>query len=184
MAKFDFAGEIAKTKAKMADKKLNAIILAPSGGGKSSLCGTIGLPTLMLYCSAEQHGPQAAEAFATGAVTAMCIDEDRTPDQALEFLHAVLDDADFLSSFEAIAVDSATSLERLIKGTTDFTSRCLTDKGKINSFAESGALSAMFGDIINKLQLSGKHTMMTLALDVKAVDGESGEILELSLIHI
>jgi hypothetical protein len=178
MSKFDFSAEIAKAKAKLADKKLNLIVLGPSGSGKSSLCGTMGVSTLFLYCASETHGPDAAATYATGDVTPICLNDARDPDQALEFLNAILDDAEFLSGFEAIAVDSASGLERILKDSTEFKTGCMTDKGKINKFLESDVLSAMFDKIIKKMQATGKHTVMTLALDVKALDSDSGEILE------
>jgi hypothetical protein len=178
MSKFDYAAEIAKAKAKMADKKVNLIVLGPSGAGKSSLCGTFGVPTLFLFCASETHGPDAASTRATGEVTPICLNSDKTPDQAFEFLNSMLDDAEFLAQFEAIAVDSASGLERILKETTEFRTGCLTDKGKINRFAESDVLAGMFDKIIRKMQATNKHTVMTLALDVRALDGDSGEILD------
>ncbi len=178
MSKFDFNAAVLKAKAKLEEKKLNAIVLAPSGGGKSSLMGTIGVPTLYLHCNSETHGPQQATAFATGEVTPICIDDGRTPDEALEFLYAILEDKEFLSSFGAIAIDSATGLERVIKESSVFMSALLTDKGKVNKFAESDVASAMFNKIIKLLQATDKHTVMSLALDVKAIDGDTGEILD------
>ncbi len=175
---FDFAAEVAKVKARMDDTKVQALVLAPSGGGKSSLCGTFGVPTLFLFCSAEWHGPKTADAFSTGPISAMCIDEGRTPDEALDFLNSVLTNKEFLSSYEAIAIDSATKLELLMRESTEFRTRCLTDKGKHNSFGESAALAFMFDELIKKIQLTEKHSVMTLALDVKEMDVETGEIVE------
>lgn len=143
MSKFDFSKAIEKAKAKLEEKKLNAIVLAPSGGGKSSLMGTIGVPTLYLYCTAESHGPQQANAFSTGSVTPICIDDERSPDDSLEFLKAVLSDHEFLKDFDAIALDSMTSIEALVRESADFRTRCLTEKGKHNNFAEAGAVNTI-----------------------------------------
>jgi hypothetical protein len=179
MSKFDFKNAVAQAKARMEDKKLNAIVLAPSGGGKSSLAGTLGVPTLYLHLSAESHGPIAASTFSTGDVDPVCIDDGRTPDEALEFLQALLNDKEFLSGYDAIALDSATSLEQVIRNSDNFRARCISEKtGKVNSFAEPAAVLTIFSEIIRLLQATGKHTILTLALDVKAMDGETGEILE------
>jgi hypothetical protein len=178
--KFDFSKAIAKAKAKLEDKKLNAIVLAPSGGGKSSLMGTIGVPTLYLYCTAESHGPQQATAFATGDITPICIDDERTADESLEFIKAILSDKEFLKSYGAIALDSITSLEAIVRESMDFKSRCLTSQNKHNNFAEPAAINAIIGEILSLLKASEKHVVTTLALDVRSLDGETGEILEAS----
>jgi hypothetical protein len=178
--KFDFNAAIAQAKAKMEDKRLNAIILAPSGGGKSSLCGTAGVPTLYIYCMSETHGPVAASTFATGDVTPICIDDGRDPDEALEFLNALLEDKDALEPYEMIAFDSASGLEKIIRESTELKAACLTANGKVNGFMISEVMALMFSNIIKKMQATGKHTAMTLALDVKAMDSETGEILDAS----
>jgi adenylate kinase family enzyme len=174
----DYKKEIEKAKAKLLDKKLNLIVLGPSGSGKSSLCGTVGEPTLFLYLSTEMHGPEAASTFATGEVTPICLDDGRTPDEAYAFLNQILQDKAFLKPFGVVVLDSATSLELLIRETSEFNMRCLTDKGKRNSFAEHTVSVVLLTDIIRKMQATGKHTIMTCALDVKEYDEETGEIVE------
>ena len=176
----NYAAEIAKAKAKMEKKLINAIVLAPSGGGKSSLAGTFGVPTLYLYASSEGHGPEAASTFANCEVSPICIDSDRTPDEALAFLMAILSDKEFLNQFGAIVLDSATALELLIRETTRFAAACTTDKGKRNGFAEGPAALAIFNEILGLMRESGKHTLLTCILDVRDMDPETGEILDAS----
>jgi hypothetical protein len=178
--KFDFSKAIEQAKARMDNVRLNAIILAPSGGGKSSLCGTAGVPTLYIYCMSETHGPVAASTFATGDVTPICIDDNRDPDAALEFLNALLEDAETLAPFDMIAFDSASGLEKIIRESTELKAACLTSNGKINSFMISEVMALMFSNIIKKMHATGKHTAMTLALDVKAMDSDTGEIIDAS----
>ena len=178
MSKFDFKSAIEQAKAKMKSNKLNAVILAPSGGGKSSLCGTSGLPTLYLYCSSETHGPIAASTFATGEVTPICVDEGRDPDETLEFIREILSDTAFLKDYEFIAMDSASGLEHIIRESNELKTACMTDKGKLNSFRITEVITTIFSGIIKKLQGTGKHTAMTLALDVRAMDAETGEIVD------
>jgi hypothetical protein len=178
--KVDYKAEIAKAKAKMERKLVNAIVLSPSGGGKSALAGTFGVPTLYLFASSEEHGPESASAFANCEITPICIDADRTPDQAIEFLIEILSNKDFLKDFEAIVVDGATALEILIRETNRFKIACMTDKGKHSSYAEGPAALSVFNEILGLLRASDKHTLMTCILDVREVDAETGEILDSS----
>jgi len=174
----DYKAEIAKVKAQLETKTVNAIVLAPSGGGKSALAGTFGVPTLYLYGSSESHGPETAIAFGNCELDAICIDKDRTPDQAFEFLITLLNDAEFLKGYGAIVVDSATALETIFRNTTRFDAACLTAQGKKNGFAEGPAILSMFNDVQGALRASGKHTLLTCILDVKDMDSETGEIME------
>ena len=176
--KIDYAAEFAKTAKMLEGDKLNAIVLAPSGGGKSSLAGTFGVKTLYLYGSSEAHGPRNAMAYSNCEVLPICIDAGRDPDQVLEFLSNILQDSEFLKDFEAVVIDSVNALEVIIKESNKFKLSCLTDKGKINSFVESDRLLSIFNDILKDLRNTGKHTLMTCVLDAQQIDSETGEILE------
>ena len=100
------------------------------------------------------------------------------PDAAYQRTLSIL--AEIPKGFKAVAIDGATELEFMIRGTKEFKNLCMTDKGKHNSFAESGAVLLMFRPVINELKRLGRegiHTIMTCGLDVAAL-GESGDIVE------
>jgi len=159
--KIDYAAEFAKTAKMLEGDKLNAIVLAPSGGGKSTLAGTFGVRTLYLYGSSENHGPKSARAFSNCEVVPVCIDLDRSPDQALEFLLSILNDKEVLKDFEAIALDSSNSMELIIRETERFKIGCMSAQGKHNAFAEGTVALVIFNEILTAMRNSGKHTIMT-----------------------
>jgi hypothetical protein len=182
MSKFDFEKAFADAKADLNVTAIRAVVLGPSGAGKSSLLGTFKCKTLLLYCGGEDHGPVAAKALGGDNIYPICLDreggENIDPDVAYQRLLQILSSVP--KQFKAVAVDGATEVEFLIRSTKEFKNLCLTDKGKHNTFAESGAVLVMFRPIINELKRMGRegiHTIMTCGLDVSAI-GENGDILE------
>lgn len=179
---FDFKAAFAEAEKDLNSSVLRAIILGPSGSGKSSLCGTFGLKTLYLYASGEDHGPMAARALGGKDVLPVCFDRDSSgqldPDVAYGRLLDILGEVD--NKFGAVVLDGATELEFLLKQTKEFKAACLTDKGKHNSFAEGPAMLQLIRPVINELKRLSKariHTAMTCVLDVQSIS-DSGEILE------
>ncbi len=178
--KIDFAAEMKKTAALIASDKINAIVLAPSGGGKSCLAGTFGEKTLYLYGSSEAHGPKNAIAYSNCEVVPICIDSGRSPDEALEFVLAVLGDKEFIGQFGAVVLDSSNAIELLIKDSERFKTMCISTTGRHNSYAESGAALQIFSEILNAMRSTGKHTLLTCILDVREIDTETNEVLDSS----
>lgn len=182
---FNFDAAIAQAEKDARSTALEAIILAPSGGGKSTLAGTFGVKTLYIYSSGENHGVKAARSFGGTSVVPVCFDQHATPDEALTNLLSILQDNDQITkhNFKAIVVDGASELETLIRSSQSWKKACLTGKGSHNSFEEPKATIAAFRPIITSLKdlqrATGVHFAMTCTLDVKDL-GPSGEIVDAS----
>lgn len=184
---FDFNKAVQDAQEELSVRELFALLLGPSGGGKSSLLGTFGEKTLLLYTTGEDHGPKAAAAIGRDNVVPLCIDYYDggilTPDESLDLLTEVLDNHDWLKEmgFRAIGIDGATQLELLFRGTARWKKMCETKNGKHSGFEEPKATAVMFKEIVDKLKSAqralGLHVAMTCVLDVKEL-GPHGEIKE------
>lgn len=186
---FDFNKAIAEASKASESPLVGAIILGSSGAGKSSLIGTAGVKTLYLYTSGEDHGVKAAKAIAGSDIVPLCLDhaDDKklTADETYERLLSILASHDQLKSLGVglVAVDGASELEAIIRGTKAWATSCLSASGKHNAFAEPTATVSMFRPILNGLKdlqrKIGCHFVVTCILDVKSL-GINGEIEEAS----
>jgi hypothetical protein len=163
---------------------LEAIVLAPSGGGKSHLVGSLDRTVLYLYGSDETHGKTSASG---GKATIKALQWDRNPetgeqlnaDDALAFILAVLTD-EFLDAYgiDAIVLDSMTSLEKLIKSSSRFKVMCQTKDGGHNTFVEGEKAQIIVDEILSTVRkLSAKRKLdlvVTCVVDVKDKDEETG----------
>lgn len=187
MSTFSFAKAAANARKDLDNRRVGAIILAPSGGGKSTLGGTFGCKTLFIFGGAESHGPVAASVHG-GDIVAVRFDQDDEgnnldPDDAYARLLSILDAEDAIKKegFGAIVLDSLTEVENTVRATSKFKTECLSAQGKHNSFAEPAATLGLFRPILVKLrdlQLNlGVHYAATCPLQVSAI-GDNGEIME------
>jgi len=182
---FDFKKGLKDSQAAMNDKHLAAVILGPSGGGKSFLCGTMGVKTLYLYMSGESHGPVSAKVTGGANVDAYCLDiydgKILTADQTYDHLLAVLSDQDNFKGYKAVVLDGASELESVIRNSSKLIKEITTDKGGRNAFAIPAATVSLFRPVLNALKSLqrnlGLHYAVTCILDVKSL-GSDGEILE------
>lgn len=184
---FNFKAAQAQAAADLKNDKLGLLVLGASGAGKSSVIGTLGVKTLYLYTTGESHGVSAAATQGGENVVPVCLDyadgKGLTADAAYDRLMAVLSDVEGIKKegFGAIALDGASELEVLIRGTSRWRVMCQTDKGNHNSWEEGKATLAMFRPIIaalKDLQRSiGIHYVVTCILDVNSI-GDDGEIME------
>jgi hypothetical protein len=166
---------------------LTACILGQQGGGKSRLIGTLGVKTLYLYALGEAHGPDSAAVAPGSLVVPMCFDHENGqplgPDTAFARLMSILGAVDEIkkAGFKAIAIDSATELEAIVRDSNQFKNACKTKDGGHNTFAESPTTISMLRQIMSTLlqtqRLLKLHVVVTCALDVKdrAADGEISE---------
>lgn len=191
MAKFNFEKALTLSKKVMESKAIECIVLAPSGGGKSSIMGTFGVPTLYIYSTGESHGPGAAHARAqeTGStVLPVCMDLDDDgnkiePDAVLDRILDILSDESIFDQYgiKAVAIDGAAELENYILASKRWGTMCLTDKGKHNSYAETTMTCALFRPIFNRLKELQRtrniHLAITAMVDVQ-VYGEMNDIVE------
>lgn len=170
---------------------VGAVILGPSGGGKSTVMGTFGVKTLYLYANAESHGPAAARSKGGKDVYPICISktdsgEDITdPDQVYDQLLAILNSADSIKGLGigAIVFDGLTELEGIVRGTKRWAKLCQTAKGDHNTYAETGACITMMRPVLAALQKLqrdlGVHFAVSCILSVKDIS-TAGDILEAS----
>lgn len=186
---FNFEKAVQDAKQDTENNKLFLILLGSSGNGKSFAQGTFGCKTLYLYTSGESHGPKSASTLGGSNIIPVCLDrEDNNAlgaDETLKRLHTILDDTEGLkkAKIEAVAIDGASELEALIRGTAKFKAATLTKSGEHNGFAEGPATMAQFREIIAKLKRLQRamkiHMCMTCTLVVKEY-GEDGLILDSS----
>lgn len=180
---FNFEAALVQAEKDASSTALEAIILAPSGGGKSTLAGTLGCKTLYLYASGENHGVKAARSVGGKDVVPVCFDTARSPDDALQTLLEILSNNEAVTKhgFGAIVIDGASELETLIRTSQSWKKACATSKGGHNSFEEPKATIAGFRPIITALKdlqrAHGVHFAMTCILDAKDL-GPNGEICE------
>lgn len=181
MSKFDFKRAKAEAQKAMKSPLLQLVILGSQGAGKSYTIGTLGVKTLYLYGTREDHGPKTANVKGAGNIDPVCFDavdgKQLSADDALAALNSILTDTDYIKAegYKAVAVDGLAVLESIVKDSTAFKEKCKTTGGKHNSFLETGAAQDLIGGIINQLKALqrelGLHIVVTGILDVKAVDG-------------
>lgn len=196
---FDFDAAIADAQRMLERRELEAIILAPSGAGKSALCGTVGRRTLYVFSSGENHGPQSARENARRYgidptnVVPFCIDlatekgvvRRLSAEESYKRLLDVLSNGKFLADkgIEAVIVDGAAELEIIIRELPQWRDGCKSASGKHNAFSEPAVTTALFRPVINALKDLqrdyGMHYALTCMLDVKEY-GINGEIVEAS----
>lgn len=186
---FDFEKAIKEAATAANSPLVGAIILGSSGAGKSSLMGTSGLKTLYLYTSGEDHGVKAAKAIDGADIVPVCLDYadgiKLGNDDTYARLLAILGSSEALAGQKIgmVAVDGASELEAVIRGTKAWAQACLSASGKHNAFGEPSATVSMFRPILSGLKdlqrKIGCHFAVTCILDVKAM-GPNGEIEEAS----
>lgn len=165
-------------------ENLQAVILAPSGGGKSHVIGTLDRTVLYLYGSDESHGKTSAS---QGKARIKALQWDINPetgeqlnaDESLEFIKAMLTN-EFLDAhgIDAIALDSMTSLEKLVKASSKFKVMCRTKNGDHNSFVEGEKCGIIIDELLSTIRKLGSNRkldlVMTCIVDVKDKDDETG----------
>jgi hypothetical protein len=187
---FDFDAAIAAAAKDAKSTAVEALLLAPSGGGKSTLMGTFKEKTLYIYSGGENHGVKSAMTYGSAYVTPLCIDSFDSEgkldsDQTLANLEDTLTNRKRITDrgFRAIAVDGASELEFLIRSSSAWKKACQTAKGGHNSFEEPKATLSGFRPFITLLKGLqrdlGLHFVLSCPLDVKEL-GANGDILEAS----
>lgn len=174
-------------------KPLFALVLGPSGGGKSASFGTFGVRTLVLRTTTEHHGGLSAKTVSKkygfdGQVVDMDFtvrnkDGELDADATLANLRSILRDPGVAKTFGAIAVDSITDLQTIIHKSEAWKQACLTDKGKHNKFAEAdadlGIIESILNDYLMPLNHKGLHIALSCAAIVSSM-GDQGEDLKAS----
>lgn len=181
---FDFNGALARAKDDADSVALEAMVLGPSGGGKSGAAGTFGCKTLYLYAGGESHGVRAAKLQSSGDLVPVRFDHgSSTPDETLNNLLGILRNAEGIEKMgiRAVYVDGASELEFLIRNSTQWKEACKTSKGLHNTFEEPKATVTFFRPIIEAMKelqwKLGLHIAMSCIVDVKEY-GPDGEIVE------
>lgn len=181
---FDFSKALKEGAAALKQKQLGAILLGASGSGKSRACGTLGVKTLYIHTSGEQHGALSASSGGS-EIHPICIDMEGgkllDPDTAYTRLLAVLSDGDVIAKagFKAVVLDGLSEIEALILETKAWKQRVQVEYKGVASYAGPVTTSLMRPIIASLLKLQkeiGIHFVVTCILNVKEL-GESGEIL-------
>lgn len=176
----DFKAMKLAAKAKSAIPGMCAIAVGPSGSGKSSLLGSFPGSILLLHLSDEGHATESASIHG-GDVTAVCLDRDGdgdplTADDTLNRLLTILRDPGISASFQAVGLDSLSSLDLLIKRSQWYDDFCRGSNGKRNDFKSSEAVVTKIQEVFaatERFRQDGTHFMATLAALVKSeVGGE------------
>jgi len=163
---------------------LEAIVLAPSGGGKSYLVRSLDKTVLYLYGSDEAHGKISAsggkaEIKALNWSVAPDTGKELNADESLQLIDGLLSEA-FLDHYGigAVVIDSMTSLEKTIKASAKFRSMCLTKDGGHNQFAEGEKCQILIDGILSKVRnLASTRELdlvVTCIVDVRDRDEKTG----------
>jgi hypothetical protein len=167
---------------------LFCLILGSSGSGKSSTCGSLGVPTLFFRTPVESHGAASARTISKGLfdgvdnITEIDIYEGAdNADQAWDNLLSTLDDPSIAQNFGAVVIDSLTDLQpNLFAQLTDFKERTTSSNGKPNNLAIPGVHTEYFNLLINqklkKLHSKGVHIILLAAATVVTVSDDGAEV--------
>lgn len=189
MSKVDFRRIKERPQKDIDCKALRVLVMGEGQGGKSSLCGSMGVKTLYLYFKGETHGPKNAMAHnKTTEIDAYRIDVDFESGEKLGAEATIAQLMDFLdpeglsdAGYEAVVVDSMYELDQVIRQTLKFKRDCESNNGKHNVWEEPKAILAQLRPILFALDtLTVEHNIhhaITCPLDVKS-KGEFGEITE------
>lgn len=123
------------------------------GGGKSTLCGTTGEPTLLVNFTEELHGGAAASAIGGSNITVYTANQGEdgetitNPDKVINNLNEVLDSASLHKHIKWIAIDGLSALDPYIVNSTAV--KVAAAKNKYN---EGPATEDEYLKIISKLR--------------------------------
>lgn len=162
------------------------LILGPSGSGKSTLIGTLKVPTLYLYTSVENHGIVAAGAV-NKQIIPICLDrsdsgEMLNADQTFDRTMTILSDKSIVDNVGAVALDSMTEVDQIVRKTKTFAAYCRTDKGGHNTYKEGESVMVHMKQIIEAmkgLNNLGMHCFATCAALTKSLD-DAGTLSEVT----
>ena len=157
MEEFNFQDHISEVKS----GGLQAIVLGPSGSGKSHLLGTYPGKVLHLFDDAEHHGVKSSRKQGGEGIIPINWSQDgrgvdRSPEAAYQLVKRILsrDNGQALkdAGIECIGLDSIVKLLAVIRNTQEFVNRCETPKGGHNSYAEPDAYIDMMQPILRGLR--------------------------------
>lgn len=160
-------------------------VMGPSGAGKSHFIGTHPGKTLLIYGQAEAHGPASAVKSNKDIIALSWAQNAEGPIKPELYIKRIKDILDPVSlkaaGIKCVAFDSLTNLCLDLKDTPLFKQRCLSAKGKHDSWKETEALIEMVTKILNQLQiLSDVHDIdiiTTMDLQITSI-GDDGTIIE------
>ena len=169
----------AKAKAKVNNMGLCVVILGPSGSGKSSAAGSLGKEILFCACSTESHGPVSAGIHGAN-ITPYFIDlnddgSQKSPDQALTDLVALLSDPTLSANFDTVVIDSLTDYELLVLRSGWLKEFAAGPNGKENSFKRPEGVLTKIQELFSLAHLfrsKGTHFIVTLPAHVTGVSAE------------
>lgn len=157
-----------KNALKYDDDKLFCLIAGVRGAGKSTVLGTLNVPTLLIASALESHAIEASKLFNDNILpTLYDVDEDgkqMKPDVAMNNLNSILDfliaSDDIHENIQAIALDSISAIDKTLLETT----RILTEK---NGFERIKIVEQEHLKIIKKLKeihRKGIHVLATMPI--------------------
>ena len=153
----------------LTENKLFCLISGIRGAGKSTIIGTLGVPTLLISSTLESHSFVAAKVFGQDNIIPVLYDVDDDnkqlkPDKALEKLHLILDyllsTENVLGDIQCVAVDSFSAIDKTLIETT----RVIQEK---NAFESMKVLEQEHLKIIRKLKelhRKGLHILATMPI--------------------
>lgn len=150
------------------ENKLFAIIAGIRGSGKSTVLGTLNVPTLIITSSFEAHGVEAARAIGRDNILSVLYDIEEEKqlkaDDALKNLHNILDflinSEDILKNIQAVALDSVSAIDKTLLETT----RIVTEK---NNWTVIDLMEFEHLKILKKLKelhRKGLHVLTTMPI--------------------
>lgn len=172
-----------KSKQEKRVSPFNMLILGSSGSSKSSLVGSLGVPTLFITLKGEAHGYISAITNAkrlglnqeiVHCNASMNGDKELSDDETLGMLKELLDSDLSKEGFGAVVVDSAVQLYNSILHSGYLKTYCSVD-GKYNKWKESEGIMNKFKELITssfeRQTSKGVHCFLTMPSFEKSVEG-------------
>lgn len=185
----DYAKAIAYGVKQAENKALGLLLIGPSGAGKSGTCGTLGVKTLYLYSSGEDHGVVSASTFGKNILPIQYDLEDGvgkplTAEASYKQLLSITSNTEQLKKLGigAIVVESANYIEEIIQATPAWNQAVKVQYKGVVSYAGPITL-AMFKPLLDNLAALRRnlniHYVMTCGMNVREM-GEDGLIIDAS----
>jgi len=131
---------------------LFAIVMGASGGGKSSLLGTMPGKTLAFYFRSDLSGPSFSASTDGSDIVPFLVDPtDMTADEAVAELYGQLKNPDLIKSFKNITIDGLPALEDLLNRTDACLAAGLTKAGKVDSFGKDRFIQEKLSELVRLL---------------------------------
>lgn len=137
---------------------LFAVVMGSSGGGKSSLLGTLPGKTLAIYFRSDLSGPSFSASTSGSDIVPFLVDPtDMTADEAVAELYEQLRNPNLVKTFKNITVDGLPALEDLLNRTEACLAAGITKAGKVDTFGKDRFVQEKLSELVRLLVDQRSH---------------------------